>query len=316
MRAIPPSRSLLLSPTTGTGPQNGRTGPGESLSRREFLAGAAAAGVSLFLQPSRPSAPRETASSWAWLADTHISRNPDESVRGTNMAGNLRRVVESLLAEQPDRALFNGDIAFEKGLPEDYEAFLKIIEPLKTNGIPMHFTPGNHDQRENFSSALEPTVASPLDGKRVAVLDDDGVHWVFLDSLDRVNAFSGRLGPAQLDWLTRELDAHSDCATIVCLHHHPEATAIGLKDADSFVDVVKARSQVKAVVFGHTHRYRRWTLEGLHFINLPAVGFWFSPTVPLGWLRARVRPGTLELQMHTLKADTIIKQDVEHLPLR
>jgi len=180
----------------------------------------------------------------------------------------------------------------------------------------MHFTPGNHDQRENFTSALEPMVASPLDGKRVAGLDDGGVRWVFLDSLERVNAFSGMLGPAQLDWLTRELDAHADCATIVCLHHHPEATVIGLKDADSFVDVVKARRQVKAVVFGHTHRYRRWTLERLHFINLPAVGFWFSPTTPLGWLHARVRPETLELQMHTLKAETIVKQDVEHLPLR
>ena len=316
MRAIPSNRSLLLSLTPGTGPQDGRTGPGEPLSRREFLAGAAAAGVSLFLQTSRPSTPREDATSWAWLADTHISRNTDESVRGTNMAGNLRRVVESLLAERPDRILFNGDIAFKKGLPEDYGAFLKIIEPLKTHGIPMYHTPGNHDRRENLSAALEPKVGSPLDGKRVAVLDDGGMHWAFLDSLERVNRFSGMLGPAQLDWLARDLDAHESHPAIVCLHHHPEATSIGLKDAGAFVDVVRARRQVKAVIFGHTHRYRRWTVEGLHFINLPAVGFWFSPTTALGWLHARVQPETLELQMHTLKADTIIKQDVEHLPLR
>jgi 3',5'-cyclic AMP phosphodiesterase CpdA len=232
------------------------------------------------------------------------------------MADNLKQVVEQLLEHRPDRILFNGDIARAKGLPAAYEAFRKIIAPLRVREVPLHFMPGNHDHRDHLAAVFQPAIPSPVEGKRVATLDHGGVHWVFLDSLRRVNGFSGLLGPTQLDWLGRHLDKNPDRPTIVCLHHNPEPTAVGLKDADAFVELVTHRRQVKAVVFGHTHVHRRWTVDGLHFINLPAVGYRFNPLKPLGWVQARIRPGSLDLQLHPVKADAAVKSDVAHLSWR
>jgi 3',5'-cyclic AMP phosphodiesterase CpdA len=271
------------------------------LSRREFLGGTAAAGLSILTQDTRSRAQTDGPTTWALLADTHISSDLGESVRGANMAENLKRVVRQVLACSPDRILFNGDMAFKMGLPADYEALLKIIEPLQERKTPVHFTLGNHDHRENFLAAVGRSGRSALDGKSVSAFIDSGMRWVFLDSLHRVNGFSGRLGVQQLGWLEQLLDERKDIATIVCLHHNPENTITGLKDTDPFLDMLKPRKQVKAVMFGHTHVYRRWSVAGLHLINLPAVGYPFNPFEPLGWIQGRIQPGSLELKLRTLK---------------
>lgn len=68
------------------------------------------------------------------------------------------------------------------------------------------------------------------------------------------------------------------CATVtVCL------------DAPRLFDVIKTRRQVKAVVFRHSPVYRFETWEGIHLINLPAVGYNFRNSDPVGWVEARLR---------------------------
>jgi predicted phosphodiesterase len=47
---------------------------------------------------------------------------------------------------------------------------------------------------------------------------------------------------------------------------------------------------VKAIVYGHSHRWERTQQEGIHWLNLPAVGYPFSADQPLGW--CRFEPGT------------------------
>ena len=144
-----------------TAPNSSRCHRAISITRREFLAGAAAAGVASLVEPSRLLAGEERPTIWAFVSDTHISHDPTEKVRGHNMTDNLKRVVEEVLAAKPDRVLFNGDMAYKKGRPEDYEAFLEIIDPLRERKTQLHFTLGNHDRRENFITSIEDSGASP-----------------------------------------------------------------------------------------------------------------------------------------------------------
>jgi 3',5'-cyclic AMP phosphodiesterase CpdA len=128
----------------------------------------------------------------------------------------------------------------------------------------------------------------------------DGVRWILLDSLDRVNVTPGILGKEQLDWLARTLDAAPRSPTVLFLHHNPEPTDIGLRDTREFLEVVRPRRQVKAAFFGHTHTWRRWEDEGLHLVNLPAVGYAFKAGEPIGWVLARPRTDGLEIELRTI----------------
>ncbi len=280
------------------------TNPVTPISRRNFLTGMVLAGVTSLVQPSRLLAREDRKTVWALIADTHISSDLKEKVRGENMVENLQQVVEQALALSPDRILFNGDMAFKRGTPADYRAFLEIIEPIRERQTPLHCTLGNHDHRADFAAAIEQPGQSPLENKLVSTFVEKDLHWVFLDSLHRVNRISGRLGARQLEWLGQVLDGRRNLPTIVCLHHHPEDSAIGLKDTDAFLGLLKPRRQVKAVIFGHTHGYRAWDVEGLHLINLPATGYFFNPLKPLGWIKAVIGSHGMELEFITLKKNS------------
>jgi 3',5'-cyclic AMP phosphodiesterase CpdA len=215
------------------------------------------------------------------------------------MSDNLKRVVEQIGASRPDRVLFNGDVAFAKGRLDDYSAFLEIIGPLKAHGLPLHLTLGNHDARGRLVEALSLVAEANVEGKCVDEMAIDGVRWFFLDSLDRVNAVRGSLGQAQLAWLARRLDA-DPAPAIVCVHHNPDRSAVGLKDADEFMGIVAPRRQVKLVICGHTHRFRVWQSEGLHFVNLPATGFRINPAASLGWVLALIGEEGMEIEFRGL----------------
>jgi len=47
-------------------------------------------------------------------------------------------------------------------------------------------------------------------------------------------------------------------------------------------------TKVKAVIYGHTHKYEFSQHKGIHLINLPATGYNFSSKQPIGWLDAHL----------------------------
>ena len=141
--------------------------------------------------------------------------------------------------------------------------------------------------------------ADPLDEKLVGVVEGKGLRMLLLDSLQRPNVTPGRLGRGPLGWLTSELDAHPETPAVIFVHHNLNASwQSALLDTDELLGVLVPRRQAKAVVFGHTHVWNPRQLDGLHAINLPAVGYRFLPKQPLGWcvFRPTDRGGELELR--------------------
>jgi hypothetical protein len=74
-------------------------------------------------------------------------------------------------------------------------------------------------------------------------------------------------------------------------------------DAEALLTILRPRRAVKALFFGHTHEYRRDQQDGLHLINLPAVGYNFSDPFPVGWVDASFTGRNLTLKLHAIAGE-------------
>src|ERR1041385_3357135 len=221
------------------------------------------------------------------------------------MAAHLQTVLDRVQKLQPDHILINGDVSYTRGEPDDYTAFMDLIKPLRDKQMPLHLTLGNHDRRDRFCTALpildQKSNMQPggaVEAKVVSSRRMGNHQWIFLDSLEKTRATRGSLGEKQLAWLQRRLDSDKSTPTIICLHHNPDRSPVGLKDYEAFQQTVLSRRQVKLVVFGHTHIFRTWQTDGLHFVNLPAVGFRLEPGSSFGWMSGRFKTGGTQLVFH------------------
>ncbi|QEG41394.1 metallophosphoesterase family protein [Roseimaritima ulvae] len=282
-------------------------------SRRRFLQTTLASGTTLLAarmvgaEKSEPS--REW---WALLSDTHIAADPAAIARGVNMFDNLNRVIDQVLAEPspPAGVIINGDCAYLNGLAADYATLSKALQRLADAGLSVHMNMGNHDDRGPFYGAFEQQQPErPLvEGKHVSILESKFANVFLVDSLQHVNQVTGELGPSQLDWLTKALDAHNTKPAIVIGHHNlqfrpaeSQERVSGLLDSQQFIDALHARPHVQAYVFGHTHNWSvRQTDQQLHLINLPPCAYVFNESRPNGWVRAEIGENELKLELRAL----------------
>ena len=280
------------------------------LSRRQFISRTLTSTAGLWLGSRLgAAAPAVDPHTWALLSDTHVHADRAKMARGINMAAQLATVVEDVLrpSRRPAGALVNGDLSFNTGETPDYATFTQLIEPLRAAGIRLHLALGNHDHRERFWAALAGDVAAkrPVVDRHAALVRTPRANWFVLDSLDKTNSTPGLLGETQLTWLAKTLDANADQPALVMIHHNPrlDPAKLTLIDEDALYAIIRPRRQVKAYLFGHSHR---WSTEkdrsGLHLINLPTTAYVFDPAQPIGWVLAQLEPQGLRLQLRCVDA--------------
>lgn len=287
-----------------------------ALSRRAFLGGSAAAVAGLAAGRAARGAAGAVwdPNRFALLSDTHIPERPEVEARGVNMTRNLQRVVGQLLAleRKPAGVILNGDCAYLKGLPGDYANLASCIEPMAGAGLDLHLTMGNHDDREPLYNAL--AMQRPdgvvVESKHVSIIESEHANLFLLDTLTEVDVVTGALGREQRAWLAGELDRRGETPAILFAHHHPQFTPpaegtrwSGIEDTAEFFALLEARPQVKAFVFGHTHRWSIARRGGLFLVNLPPVAYLFEDGMPNGWVDAQLRDGGMELELRTLDPD-------------
>lgn len=277
------------------------------LPRRAFLRRALLAGTGLLA--ARPLFAAES-SRWALLSDTHIGPKPDTLARETNMADHLRTSVQEVLSLKSSLAgiFVNGDCALKAGLSEEYATFTALVQPLVAAGLPLHFTLGNHDDRAHFWQALQVAAeaARPVPGKHVSVVKSPLANWFLLDSLDVVDKAPGKLEAAQRDWLAKSLDEHKDKPALVMVHHNPHLDPAkpngALQDTAELLEILLPRKHVKALFFGHSHKWDLKERDGLHLVNLPAVAYPFAKDQPTGWVDCRLTASSTTLELHAHNA--------------
>jgi 3',5'-cyclic AMP phosphodiesterase CpdA len=190
------------------------------------------------------------------------------------------------------------------GNAEDYAQFLKLIRPLRELGAPVHLAMGNHDDRAKFLEVVKPEDPDlkVVDDRYVGVVEAGGVRLVILDSLDKPKQVTGHLREPQRAWLAKALDAAPHAPTMVLVHHNPKSGHDkdwqGLWDTDELLAILRPRTQVKALMYGHSHRWDLQRDGDLQFINLPAVGYPFDAKQPLGWCKFEHRDGGATIALH------------------
>ncbi len=278
-------------------------------SRRRFLAGSLATASSAFLGKLTGAFGQAGAESatWAFLSDTHIAADRSTVSRGINMTKNLEEAIRQVLglAAGTKGVLVCGDCAHLTGQAPDYANLATLIQPLGKARLPVHLLMGNHDDRVTFAQVLATQAAqasSAVRSRYATVVEDPLANWYLLDSLDGTNKTPGTLGTDQLGWLEKELKARPNVPALVMVHHNivEPKTLTSLQDGAELMAMLRAQRQVKAVFYGHSHR---WELavdqaSGIHMVNLPPTAYNFKPEHPIGWVRAVVRKDGVDLSLH------------------
>ncbi|MGV3662543.1 MAG: metallophosphoesterase family protein [Prosthecobacter sp.] len=266
-------------------------------SRRSFMVQLGGAVVSTSALQALPAeADRVDPDRIAILNDTHIGAGHTSNAP---VPSHLRETVAWLVAleRRPAAVVINGDLALSNGRPGDYEHFARLIAPLREAGIPVHLTLGNHDDRDVFHEVLkaEKQAQPPVVAKQVGVVSLPNANLFLLDSLKGPLVAQGLLGPAQISWLGRMLDAHADKPALVFAHHNPRLGGEerhfpgGLEDSETLWDLLVSRPHVKAYVHGHIHHRDFFQHRGIHIINTPATSFVSRPEESTtGWTMARL----------------------------
>ncbi|HCO93443.1 MAG TPA: hypothetical protein DIU00_05745 [Phycisphaerales bacterium] len=264
-----------------------------SISRRSFIqTGLAAFGTLVTLNAGCGSGlikADEKKTRLALLADTHIPEDVENNYRGFYPYRNLEKIVPELVSNSPDGVLIAGDLARLTGQPGDYANLKKLLNPVAEK-TPVFMALGNHDNRQNFLKVFNDTPGEKPDlkGKHIVVVKKGATRAIMLDSLLYTNKVPGLLGKAQRQWLENYLKECDETPTILCFHHTLTDNDGDLLDVPRLFSMIAPIRKVKAIVYGHSHVYGFSEFEGIHLINLPAVGYNFNDNDPVGWVEARL----------------------------
>ncbi len=269
-----------------------------TVTRRSFL------GSAIATLAARGNAAAQTR--WTLLSDTHVPADPENANRGFKPFENLKAAVPHILKANPDGVVISGDLARLQGLPADYNAMRGLVAPL-VEKTPVAMALGNHDDRKNFLATFSDTLKDrrqAIAGKHVLVVERPPVRWIVLDSNIQTSYVAGLLGKAQRTWLENFLSAADAMPTLLVVHHPPDDTDNNLHDSDRLFKIIAPHRQVKALIYGHSHVYRLAVEQGIHLINLPALGYNFNDREPVGWVEAQLTASGGEFTLRALGGNT------------
>lgn len=265
--------------------------------RREFLSRAVGVTVGAALAASAPA--QNERARWAFFSDTHIPADPKNEYRGFRPHDNLKLVAPQVAEANVSGAVIDGDLARLEGLPGDYASLKELLAPVLAK-MPVAMSLGNHDHRKNFATAFaaHPGEEQAIDNKHVLVVPAGPVKLVLLDSLLQPNLTPGLLGKNQRVWLEQTLPTLGTSPVIVFVHHTLGDRDGDLLDTERLLRILHANTNVKALVYGHSHRYSFEKEKNLHLINIPAVGYNFDDSQPVGWLEVELAKEGADFTLH------------------
>lgn len=237
----------------------------------------------------------------ALLSDTHIPADATEAYRGFRPVDNLREVAGQVAAADVQGAIVAGDLARLVGMEGDYAALRTLLAPV-SDRIPVGLVLGNHDDRRHFRTAFPASAGADqsVPNKHVMVIEREGLRFVLLDSLLSPNVTPGQLGNAQRTWLRGYLASEPPLPTAIVVHHTLDGQDGALVDSDRLFEVLQPFTQVKTILYGHSHRYHVEARDGVQLVNLPAVGYNFADTEPVGWIDSTWQADGVSLTLHAV----------------
>ncbi len=191
---------------------------------------------------------------FAQISDSHIgfSKAANQDVTAT-----LKLAVDRLnaLPRAPSFVLHTGDIT-QLSKPDEFDTAEQVIKGIRTESV--FYVPGEHDVLTDNGAQY----SRRFDRGRAQSwysFDHSGVHFIGLvNVMDLKPGGLGALGPAQLDWLKRDVAGLASSTPIVVFAHIPLWTVYpawgwGTDDSAQALALLKRFGSV-TVLNGHIHQ--------------------------------------------------------------
>lgn len=140
----------------------------------------------------------------------------------------LAKAVDFILSKKPDCIVFTGD-ATSCGQKSEFDRAYELLSPLVKSGIPLIYTPGNHDayvKRKNCRAALAGFVREVTSGlcdieKYPLALDVCGVRFIVANCSRPTAAFlsSGHMSHETVSFIENE--AENKSKPLILVNHFP-----------------------------------------------------------------------------------------------
>ncbi len=276
--------------------------------RRTFLknmAGAAGSIASIGMFAAFPAKAKPDKLRLALMSDLHVPRNTGNNYRGFYPYNNFKNAAIEVARSGLDGAVITGDLARLTGESGDYLNLKQLSQPV-FDKMPVAMTFGNHDNRQHFFEVFTTSYGERqnIQNKYVLVIDHPDVQLILLDSLLSTNITPGLLGKQQRRWLDKHLNRQKTKPVMLFFHHTLSDGDNDLLDVDKLFEIITPHPQVKAVFYGHSHVYRFSTRNDIHLINLPALGYNFTPKQPVGWIEASLDGAGGQFTLHAIGGNT------------
>jgi Icc protein len=220
------------------------------------------------------------------LTDLHLTTDPAGMLKHVCTRDEVARVFayirEGIQSGRWtfDQIVVTGDLAHDEQRPT-YD----IVRDMLGDWLPKcKLLLGNHDSRPFIREAFPELAPSEPDFFTFTCRVGDW-RLIGLDS-HIAGAVEGSLGERQLAWLGEELRSHAGQPTALFVHHPPFAVgsawvdALGLRDAESLLQVVASAPQVKAICAGHVHQVCEKRIGDLQLLTTPSSVIQFGVNSP------------------------------------
>ena len=105
--------------------------------------------------------------------------------------------------------------------------------------------------------------------------------------------------------------------TVIFVHHNLDADEDGaLTDAGRLLEIVRPATNVKAIIYGHTHAWKHDKQDGIHLVNVPAVAYNFKDSEPIGWTDAYFSAKGGRLKLNAIGGNIAPNGEMLELPWR
>jgi 3',5'-cyclic AMP phosphodiesterase CpdA len=241
------------------------------------------------------------------ISDSHIGfRLPPNP----NAIGTLEECIAKVnaLPQKPAFMIHTGDIS-DLSLTSQFDDADKIIGQTR---LDVHYVPGEHDLVDPEQKLFLDRYGRGTKGAGWHSFSANGVHFVGLVNVHDLRAGGlGNLGNDQLEWLEKDLNAHTASTPIVVFAHIPLWTVYpawgwGTEDGAQALSYLKRFGSV-TVLNGHIHQVMQKVEGNVTFhtarstaFPLPAPGIGASPG-PMKEVAADKLRATLGITNVTLK---------------
>ncbi len=208
------------------------------------------------------------------ITDLHIDDPPRILKNGCDTTENhLKQVLSDIPADEVEFLVCTGDLVAQPSPP----AYQRLVSLFKDIPRTIYCLPGNHD---DLRLAIEFTQASNLCWNKTLIREP----WlIILLNSHEPGAVYGKLGEAELAFLTTNLQQNPTLHTLIGLHHQP--VPIGsdwldqhiIRDQQAFFEIIDQYPQVRGIIWGHIHQAFEMQRGDMQLLGTPSTCTQFAP---------------------------------------